>query len=546
VYHQPRYRAYAATVSLFTAAMLLVVVADDLVVLLVGWEVMGLCSYLLIGHLRELPEARDAAVKAFVVTRLGDVGLLFGIFTLGDAVGSFQISRLQEPFVNATMASSTWVTVGTLLVLCGVVGKSAQVPLHVWLPDAMAGPTPVSALIHAATMVAAGVFLVARLSDVFALAPVTLGVLAVVATITMLGAALAALAQDDLKRVLAWSTASQLAIMLGGLAVGGRDAGLLLLLSHAAFKSLLFLGAGVVITAVGSNLLAAMGGLHQRLPTAYITMAIGFAALVGIPPLSGFFAKESVLHAAEEAALHGGGTAPRWAGWLVLVATLVTIAVTAAYATRAFLLVFLGSARARPAETMEDRVAAPRPAAEAPGLMRWPLVALAVPTVLLGFLALLPEATAAAFDASVTGVDGVVAAIDAPIQDPTPVALSPLTTVLSLALVALGVWAAYDRWSREPGADPAAVLGPWRRLLAGGFGVDRLYDDLLVRPTRVLARAAVAGDRDVVEGYVQGSGRAVTLLGAALRLSQRGEVQRYATVVLAAVVVVVVAGVTLP
>ena len=218
----PRYSSYAAFVSLFTAAMMLVVFADDLFVLLVGWEVMGVCSYFLIGHHWEQEEAQRSAVKAFVVTRLGDVGFLFGIFTLAVAAGT---SRIENILVvsgggpgNADagpLLSEHTATVATLLLLCGVVGKSAQFPLHTWLPDAMAGPTPISALIHAATMVAAGIYLVARLYPVFLAAPMTLAVMAVIACITMLGAALAAFAQDDIKRVLAYSTVSQLAYMLG-------------------------------------------------------------------------------------------------------------------------------------------------------------------------------------------------------------------------------------------------------------------------------------------------------------------------------------------
>ncbi|HEY9379295.1 MAG TPA: proton-conducting transporter membrane subunit, partial [Jiangellaceae bacterium] len=290
---EPRYGSYAALVSLFTAAMLLVVFADDLVVLLVGWEVMGICSALLIGQHWELPEARAAAVKAFVVTRLGDVGMLAGILVLADLTGSFQISALQESAVP-----STTLTVGLVLLTCGVVGKSAQVPLHVWLPDAMAGPAPVSALIHAATMVAAGVFLVARLYSVFLLSPVALAVLAVIAAVTMLLAALAALAQDDYKRVLAWSTSSQLAYMLGALAVGGYSAGLFHLLSHAAFKALLFLGAGAIAHAIGTTLLSGMGGLRRSMPFTYLVSTLGLAALMGLPPLGGFFSKESVLGAA--------------------------------------------------------------------------------------------------------------------------------------------------------------------------------------------------------------------------------------------------------
>jgi NADH-quinone oxidoreductase subunit L len=279
--HDQRYAPYAAQVSLFTAAMMLVVVSDDLIVLLVGWEVMGLCSYLLIGHDRSLPEAPGAAVKAFLVTRAGDVGFLLGIAVLGTAAGSFRIPAV----LSAHLGAGT-LTLAGLLLLAGVAGKSAQFPLHTWLPDAMAGPTPISALIHAATMVAAGVYVVARLYPVFT--PATLTVLGVMASITMLLGALAALAQDDIKRVLAWSTVSQLGYMTGGLAVHGPDASLFHLLSHAAFKALLFLAAGAVIHAVGTNLMSGMGGLRRSMPVTFAVMTIGLGALAGIPPLAGF------------------------------------------------------------------------------------------------------------------------------------------------------------------------------------------------------------------------------------------------------------------
>ncbi|MCI0686345.1 MAG: NADH-quinone oxidoreductase subunit L, partial [Sporichthyaceae bacterium] len=279
-----RFGPYAAQVSLFTAAMLLVVVSGDLVALLVGWEVMGICSYLLIAHDRSLPEAPAAAVKAFLVTRIGDVGFLLGVAILGVRAGSFRLSDVLAPGV----LDGTTVTLVCLLLLAGVAGKSAQFPLHTWLPDAMAGPTPISALIHAATMVAAGIYVTARLFPLFLSSPVALNVLAVMAAITMLLAALAATVQDDIKRVLAWSTVSQIAYMTGALAVGAPAAALFHLLTHAAFKALLFLAAGSVIHAVGTNLMSRMGGLRRSMPTTFWCTTIGVGALVGVPPLAGF------------------------------------------------------------------------------------------------------------------------------------------------------------------------------------------------------------------------------------------------------------------
>ena len=520
MHDDPRYGSYAALISLFTAAMLLVVLADDLVVLLVGWEVMGICSALLIGHHWERSDARAAAVKAFVVTRLGDVGMLAGILVLADLSGSFRISELESSAV-----ASTALTVGLVLLLCGVVGKSAQVPLHVWLPDAMTGPTPVSALIHAATMVAAGVFLVARLETVFLLSPVALAVLSVVAALTMTLAALAALAQDDYKRVLAWSTSSQLAYMLGALAVGGYSAGLLHLLSHAAFKALLFLGAGAIAHGIGTTMLSGMGGLRRRMPLTYVVGTLGLAALVGLPPLSGFFSKESVLSVAEDAAMKGG-PAPTWAAWLVLLAGLFTVLVTGAYATRAWLLAFRGPPRWS-APTPGSAVAAHDP----PPAMRMPLVLLAVPTVLLGVLAFMPSVVSAMLD------PGEVSA-----ADPEGIAIGLGTAAISLLLAGLGGFAAFVEWVHLGRRDPAVSLGTARPVLAGGIGVDRIYDAVVVRPLVGASRLVVAGDRDVVHAYVRGAGRAARALGVLPHAAQAGRVQSYITALMAFVVVLALAG----
>ncbi|MGH8776607.1 MAG: NADH-quinone oxidoreductase subunit 5 family protein [Jiangellaceae bacterium] len=512
MHDDPRYGSFAALISLFTAAMLLVVLVDDLIVLLVGWEVMGICSALLIGHHWERQDARAAAVKAFVVTRLGDVGMLVGILVLADLTGSFRISALQESAV-----ASTTLTVGLVLLLCGVVGKSAQVPLHVWLPDAMAGPTPVSALIHAATMVAAGVFLVARLHNVFLLSPVAMTVLAVSAAVTMVLAALAALAQDDYKRVLAWSTSSQLAYMLGALAVGGYSAGLFHLLGHAAFKALLFLAAGAIAHAIGTTMLSGMGGLRRTMPMTYVVSTLGLAALVGLPPLVGFFSKESALTAAEDAALHGGPL-PRWAAWLVLVAGLLTVLLTAAYATRAWLLAFRGPRRS------EAHAHDPPPA------MRTPLVLLAVPTVLLGVLAFMPSAVAEMLDPGGGVAEG------------EGLSLHAVTAVLSLALAGVGAFVAFAEWARFDRRDPAVALGRFQSALADGLGVDGIYDAAIVRPFVWLSRVVVLSDRDVVHAYVRGAGRSARALGLIPHAAQTGRVQSYVTAVLAFVVVLAVAG----
>jgi NADH-quinone oxidoreductase subunit L len=514
----PRYPSYAAVVSLFTAAMMLVVVSADLLVLFVGWEVMGICSSLLIGHHWEQEDARVGAVKAFIVTRIGDVLLLLGVLLIGLEVGTFAI-----PEVLAAGPS----TAALLLLLGGVVGKSAQFPLHVWLPDAMPGPTPVSALIHAATMVAAGVYLVARLWPAYAVSPVALATLATIGAITMLGAALAACAQDDLKRVLAWSTVSQLGYLTGALGVGAYTAGVFHLLSHAAFKALLFLAAGSVMHAVGTTLMRDMGGLRRAMPVTFVTMTLGMAALAGLPPFAGFFSKEAVLSGAEDLALHGaaGASAPGWAGWLVLVSGLVTVAVTGAYATRAWCLTFLAHPRG---------VSVPH---EAPPAMRWPLVVLAVPTVGLGFAGLsaawLPTWVRPALPGAgpYTGVE------------PEALVPHPGLALLSVGLAVTGSITAYAAWRLV--GDPALRLGRLRPVLAAGFGVDALYSRIVVRPTLAAARAVRWGDDNVVDTYVQGSGVAARLLGIGLRLTQNGNLQGYLTGVLAGATLLAVGAVVL-
>jgi len=539
----PRYSSYAALVSLFTAAMLLVVYADDLMVLLVGWEVMGVCSYFLIGHHWEQEGSRSSAIKAFVVTRLGDVGFLFGIFLLGTTVGSFSIDRIVTSAAvqngrlgpvsipDVTITFDSWpehaATIATLLLLCGVVGKSAQFPLHTWLPDAMAGPTPISALIHAATMVAAGIYLVVRLFDVFLLSPATLAVMALIACITMLGGALAALGQDDIKRVLAYSTVSQLAYMLAALSVGSAVAAEFHLLTHAAFKALLFLAAGSVIHAVGTNLMPHMGGLRRLMPVTFATMTVGLAALAGIPPFAGFFSKEAVLGAAEETAVNSEGPAYPWTGWLVLVVGLVTVAVTAAYVTRLWLMTFF------------DRTRGAVAAHESSPAMSWPLVLLAVPSALLGLVGLragwLPEWAATTISA-LGGADSFYGEGDDVSQSALHIGL--VTSLLSVALAAAGAGAMWLAWRRAPAADPTAQLRQ-RRALEHAFFVDDLYDRAFVRPVRVATRAVGWADDAVVGGAVRGTGTETGRLSGWVARTQGGNVQAYLTGLLAGVLLLV-------
>jgi NADH-quinone oxidoreductase subunit L len=528
-----RYPAYAATVSLFTASMMLVVHADDLVLLLVGWEGMGICSYLLIGHHSERQTARAAAVKAFLVTRVGDLGVMLAVVVLIAGAGTTSIHTL---LAEADKLSSTTVTAAVLLMLAGVAGKSAQFPLHTWLPDAMEGPTPVSALIHAATMVAAGVYLVARLLPLFLAAHGGLTTAAVIASITMLGAALAALAQDDLKRVLAWSTISQVAYMLAGVAVARSASeagpGVLHLLSHAAFKALLFLVAGCVTHIVGSTLLKDMGGLRRTHPSLTLLLGLGLAALAGVPPLGGFWSKEAVLTAAEHAANSGGG----WPARLVLTSGLLTTLITGVYAGRAYSLVALGdpapaaahvgAPAAEPALSDQAQEGEP-PTAAAPATHVLPpamtgvLWVLAVPTVLLGLVLLHPPALFG--DVRIDPFTGFMG------------------TLLSLAGIGWALTA--HRLGARDVAD--ALPAGLRAFLRSGYRLDEVQDALVTRPVLALARVVAGGDRDVVDAYVRGTATGSQWAGGVLRRAQTGLATGYVAWLVAGAVLVGLAGVVL-
>ncbi|MFJ8810666.1 NADH-quinone oxidoreductase subunit L [Streptomyces sp. NPDC102490] len=549
----PRYASYAALVSLFTSAMFLVVYSGDLMVLLVGWEVMGICSYFLVGHYWETPEARAASLKAFLVTKLGDVPFLIGLLALATEAGSFRITEILGAVARGSLDHPTLIA---LLLLAGVAGKSAQFPLHTWLPDAMAGPTPVSALIHAATMVAAGVYFVARLLPLFEASRAAMAVLAVMAAVTMVGSALAALAQDDIKRVLAYSTIGQLGYMTGALATGDRGAAVFHLLAHGAFKALLFLAAGVIIHAAGTNSLAAMSrmrGLRERVPDAYWTMTVALLALAAIPPFSGFFSKESVLGAAEHVATGHTEHAPGAAGWTVLVAGLITALLTAAYATRLWLLAFRG----RGAEAPDH--------GKQPLVMNAVLWVLAIPSLALGGLAfrllpdwfdghdLTPTLTTSVLGTGVALAGGIVTY--AAWQHTSALAArTPLGAVAAhpegdAALVEAEAIAVHrpaygDLASAPDPADPGRLLlGPVHRHAAAGFHLDAVYTTLFVRPVRAGARLVRFLDREVVDTYVRAAGGLPRLLGAAVRRAQTGNVQTYVSALLAGTVVLAVAAV---
>ncbi|WP_262704986.1 MULTISPECIES: NADH-quinone oxidoreductase subunit L [Streptomyces] len=552
----PRYPSYAALVSLFTAAMLLVVYSDDLIVLLVGWEIMGICSYFLVGHYWETAAARSASLKAFLVTKLGDVPFLIGIFALAGDTGTFRISEIHTQLTSETAGVPLdHPTLIALLLLAGVAGKSAQFPLHTWLPDAMAGPTPVSALIHAATMVAAGVYVVARLLPVFASSAAALAVLAAMAAVTMVGSALAALAQDDIKRVLAYSTVGQLGYMTGALAVDDRGAAVFHLITHGAFKALLFLGAGVVIHAAGTNSLAAMSrmsGLARRIPDAFWTMTVALLALAAIPPFAGFFSKEAVLGAAEHAATGHTSGVPAGVGWTVLLAGLLTALLTAGYAARLWLLAFRGAG-----EPVPDH-------GKQPVAMNVVLWVLFLPTAALGLAyGTLPdwfdgESLTPTLTTSVLGtglaLGGALVIYGAWRHSSARARRVPLGAVAAHPEAADAVSEAEAIATHEAAygsiagaSDPAdpgrLLLGPLHRHAAVGFHLDAVYGALFVRPVRAAARLVRFLDREVVETYVRGAGGAPRLLGAAVRRAQTGNVQTYLGALLAGSLVLAVAAV---
>ena len=528
-----RFTWFYAVLSLFTGSMLTVVVANNLFQLLVGWELMGVSSYLLIGHWWEEKENSNAAIKAFITTRIGDVAFVFGIITMIVATGTTNIGEIAEAAEHGEIAGPI-LFAGALLLFGGAIGKSAQFPLHVWLPDAMAGPTPVSALIHAATMVAAGVYLIGRMFAVFATAPGgVLAFVSVIAAITMLIAALLAMIQDDIKRVLAYSTVSQLAYMVAGLSLGeaGYTPGLFHLFTHAFFKALLFLGAGSVIHAVHSNNMSEMGGLRKVMPVTFATFLIGSLALSGIPPLAGFWSKDEII-----------STAFRDEQYLVWAVALVTAILTAFYMSRAVLLTFFGDYRGH---------AHPH---ESPTAMTAPLVLLAGLSCVVGFLGA-PQLGAPFADWVHFGHG-----------EHAPFSYG--FAAVSILGAAAGILVGYRLYARWRDRDPLRRLGPFYTLLERKYYLDDIYLRGIVRPVQYpIARGVywtnqnildaivnAAGwlarklgvvvnvvDRRVVDGAVNGVAAGAGASGGLLRYIQSGNVQRYAVFLFVGVAILAIA-----
>jgi NADH-quinone oxidoreductase subunit L len=490
--------------SLFAFAMLGLVFAPNFLQLFVFWELVGLCSYLLIGFYYQRPAAARAAVKAFWVTKLGDVGFLLGIVLLWGATGTFEFDTLFRAVAGGTLPAN--LALYMTLIYLGAVGKSAQFPLHVWLPDAMEGPTPVSALIHAATMVTAGVFLVARAYPLFQAVPWVLLLIAYVGAFTALLAATLALGESDLKRVLAYSTVSQLGYMMTALGAGALVAGVLHLLLHGFFKALLFLAAGAVIHAVHTNDMGAMGRLGRAMPKTAIVFVVGTLALAGVPPFSGFVSKEAILGGVWEAGLRGP---------FVLLS--VTVFLTAFYMFRAVFLTFFGA-----------RGAGGHPH-DPPGVMMGPLWLLAVLSV--AGAALGGAALGLTFPEFLRGEPGAT-------LPHGPGWLTPFSVGLALAGLVLA-WLVYQRRAVSVQALTRG-LGPLPAWAAQGYGLDALY--VAVYQGAVLALGRLVGwiDRYVVDGLVNVASAATLRAGADLRQIQTGRAQDYLYGVTAGVLLVLV------
>ncbi|HYM69056.1 MAG TPA: NADH-quinone oxidoreductase subunit L [bacterium] len=507
---------YFAYLNLFMASMLTLVLAGNLVVMFIGWEGVGLCSYLLIAFWFTRPAAAAAGVKAFLVTRLGDVGFLLGIFLAFGVFGTVDFGVMTRDAVTRLPLGGAAATALCLLLFLGATGKSAQLPLYIWLPDAMEGPTPVSALIHAATMVTAGVFMIVRMHAVYLQAPLAMDVVAIVGAVTAIFAAASALVEPDLKRVLAYSTISQLGYMFLAVGVGAWGAGIFHLTSHAFFKALLFLAAGSVMHALGGTTdMRQMGGLAKPLPRTAATFGIGALALAGIPPLTGFFSKDQILSAAFR---HGDVVL-----WAV---GLAAAGLTAVYIVRAFVLTFLGA----PAPSAAGGPHGAHAPHEAPPVMGVPIQALAVLTVLGGALGLsfTHPGVLERFLAPVVG-----APAPAPAEaggGGSEVLLVAASIAVALAGGALA-WAIYR--TRTLRGESAAV----RAVLAHQFYVEDLYNAVVAAPTRGLARAFDLFDRDGVDGIVMAIARGVGAGGAWLRGVQTGYLRHYAALVLIGVII---------
>ena len=522
----PGYARFFSYIALFTFSMLMLVMADNLLQLFIFWEAVGLCSYLLIGHWYERPAACSAATKAFIVNRVGDFGFMLGLLLVWYSFGSLDyhemFSRAHESAgdVMNVLApfGGTWdVSVLTLicvLLFTGAIGKSAQVPLHVWLPDAMEGPTPISALIHAATMVTAGVFMVARLAPLYNLSHTAMTIVAITGGVTMVVGATIALTQTDIKRVVAYSTVSQLGYMIMACGLGAYAAGMYHLLTHGAFKALLFLGCGSVIIALHHEQdMQRMGGLKDKLPVTYWTFVVGSLALAGFPLTSGFFSKDDLLISAWSAGP---------LGQFLTVLGLATALMTAFYSFRLVFVTFWGPSHVDSHHAGHIH--------EPPKTMTLPLIILAVLSIVTGYLGI-PEFLGPMFETTAGGATHEGGA-----------AIGIMVAATGMGL--LGIAGAYYVYVLNP-ALPDRFARRWQSLYQASLNkwyVDEIYDRTIVRPTFFAATELWRRvDVNVVDGAVNGVARAIAWGGWILRLMQTGQAQHYALgMALGAVVILTV------
>lgn len=525
--HDEGYRRYFAYLNLFMGAMLLLVLGANFLVLFVGWEGVGLCSYLLIGFYFKEEFPPYAGKKAFVVNRIGDFAFLVGVFALFSTFGTLDFHELESRVLaDPEQATSPYVfglslaAFATLCLFVGATGKSAQIPLFVWLPDAMAGPTPVSALIHAATMVTAGVYMIVRTNFLYQLAPEVSLLVAVIGAATALFAATIGLAQNDIKKVLAYSTVSQLGYMFLAAGVGAYAAAIFHLATHAFFKALLFLGSGSVIHALGGEQdVRKMGGLRQALPWTYRTFLVGTLAISGVPLLAGFFSKDAILAGAWDRS-----------PWLWAVG-LLTAALTATYMGRLLFCVFFGSFRG----SEEAR----KHLHESPGVMTIPLAVLALGSILAGYGGKIPFTH---FDA----LGELLAPHIADLSDAAGPAHHDLAHELglvgaSILAAAFGLWLAWRFWGGDRGVDgdqrARAALGPVYPWLEAKYFVDELYDRVVVRPITGIAHVFhKIVDVMIIDGAIHVGAFATEIVGDLGRFSTTGNVRTYALYVLVGVV----------
>ncbi len=510
-----RINSFFAQMNLFTFSMLLLVMGANYLVLFIGWEGVGLCSYLLIGFWFKKPAYNYAARKAFVMNRIGDLGFILGIILL---FFTFKSVSFSEIFTQAAamQVGAPAITLITLLLLVGAVGKSAQIPLYTWLPDAMAGPTPVSALIHAATMVTAGIYMIARSSILYNLAPITLDVIIVVGMATAIFAAIIGLRQNDIKKVLAYSTVSQLGYMFLALGLGAYSSGVFHVTTHAFFKALLFLGAGSVIHAMGGEQdIRKMGGLRKKLPITYITFLAATLAISGIPPFSGFFSKDMILTKAFEHNI------------VLYVLALGTALITCFYMFRLLYLVFFG----------ENRSAEAHPH-ESPKVMTIPLMVLSVLSVFGGFLNI-PALFGGNLSFSNYLQSAVVSKTSEEISHTTEIGM----ILLSVALLSVIIYWAYQTFVRRveiPSGDEVK-LTPVQRIITNKFYIDEFYRAAFEKPFGNLSIFLFRKvETTILDPAVSQIGRATATLGTLTRKLQQGNISFYLFAMVAGILLFIV------